>query len=77
MPLSYGGGLKHESEMVKAVHEGADRVIISSAFQRDPSLVSRGAELLGDQAVIVCLDFRKRGTQFVTYNASLRGDGRR
>lgn len=59
VPLAYGGGIKSASEMTAMVQAGADKVVINTSFFENPKLIAEGAELLGNQCIVVSLDFVK------------------
>ncbi len=60
MPLCYGGGIKTVEQANRILSLGVEKVAISSAAVESPSLVSKIAEQLGTQSVVVVLDVRKR-----------------
>lgn len=68
VPLSYGGGIKSADVMTRLVQAGADKVIVNSAFRRDPGLVEQGARRLGAQCVIASIDVVKAGDGWSTYD---------
>lgn len=60
MPLCYGGGVKTPEQAKKIISLGVEKVAISAAAVEDSSLVSRTAEAVGRQSVVVVLDVRKK-----------------
>ena len=60
MPLCYGGGVKTPEQAKTIVGLGVEKVAISSAAIEDPSLISRVADEVGSQSVVVVLDVKKR-----------------
>lgn len=76
MPLCYGGGLRTPEQAKKIISLGVEKVAISAAAVEDASLVSRTAEAVGRQSVVVVLDIRKKkgmfakGYELLTHNAS-------
>ncbi len=60
MPLCYGGGVKSVDHFKKIISLGVEKVAISSAALTDPDLVTRAAEVVGSQSVVVVLDAKKR-----------------
>lgn len=79
MPLCYGGGVKSVEQAERIVAMGVEKVAISSAAIDDPQLISRMAQTVGSQSVVVVLDVRKgrKGGQYevFTHNGS-RATGR-
>lgn len=61
MPLCYGGGVKTVQEAKNIINLGAEKVSLSSAVVEDPSLVSRIADAVGKQSIIVVLDVKRKG----------------
>lgn len=60
MPLCYGGGVHTPEQAKKIISLGVEKVAISAAAIEDTSLVSRTAEAVGRQSVVVVLDVRKK-----------------
>lgn len=59
MPFCYGGGVKTAEQAQKIIGLGVEKVAISSAAVDSPELVSRIAEQVGNQSVVVVMDVRK------------------
>jgi imidazole glycerol-phosphate synthase subunit HisF len=72
MPLCYGGGVKTPEQAQKIIGMGVEKVAISSAAVADPQLVSRMAEALGSQSVVVIIDVKKArsGYEAWTHNGT-------
>lgn len=72
MPLCYGGGVKTPEQAKRIIGLGVEKVAISSAAVDDPALISRIAEEVGRQSVVVVLDVKKkmfgRDYDVVTHN---------
>ena len=60
IPLTVGGGVTTEDDVLALLRAGADKVAINSAAVRDPSLLSRCADRFGTQCIVVAIDARKR-----------------
>jgi cyclase len=56
MPLTVGGGVRSVEDVVTLLACGADKVLINTAAHTDRSLVTRAAEKVGSQAVVVNID---------------------
>jgi cyclase len=56
MPLTVGGGVRSVEDVVTLLASGADKVLINTAAHTDRALVSRAAEKVGSQAVVVNID---------------------
>jgi len=61
MPLTVGGGVRSEADMVQLLRAGADKVAINSAAVKEPDLISRCAAKAGRQCVVVSIDARATG----------------
>jgi cyclase len=59
-PLTVGGGVRSEAEMVALLRAGADKVSVNSAAVKDPSLVDRLSAVAGCQALVVAIDVKRR-----------------
>ncbi len=56
MPISVGGGIRTLNQVENIIHMGAEKVIINTAFFKDPRLVKEASDILGSQSVVVSLD---------------------
>jgi imidazole glycerol-phosphate synthase subunit HisF len=59
-PLTVGGGVRSEAEMIALLRAGADKVSVNSAAVKDPGLVDRLSALAGAQALVVAIDVKRR-----------------
>jgi imidazole glycerol-phosphate synthase subunit HisF len=59
MPLCYGGGLKSVEQIQRVIGLGVEKVALSSAAIENPELVSKAAERLGRQSLVVVLDVKR------------------
>ncbi|MBU2620596.1 MAG: AglZ/HisF2 family acetamidino modification protein [Proteobacteria bacterium] len=60
MPLCYGGGIKTPEQAKRIIGLGVEKVAISSAVIENPELITRIADDIGRQSVVVVLDVKKR-----------------
>lgn len=60
MPLCYGGGVKTPEQAQRIFSLGVEKIAISSAAVDDPTLVSRIAERVGNQSVVVVIDVKRK-----------------
>ena len=60
MPLCYGGGIKTPEQAKRIVGLGVEKVAISSSAVEDPTLITRIADEIGRQSVVVVLDVKRR-----------------
>jgi cyclase len=68
MPLTVGGGVRTVDDVVALLASGADKVLINTAAHADRSLITRAAEKVGAQAIVVNID----GTRVAEPNARPR-----
>ncbi|MEM8634109.1 MAG: imidazole glycerol phosphate synthase subunit HisF [Pseudomonadota bacterium] len=61
MPLTVGGGVRSEEDLVRLLRAGADKVGINSAAVSDPDVISRCARRAGRQCVVVSIDAKASG----------------
>lgn len=62
MPLCYGGGVASPDQAKRIVALGVEKVAMSSAAIENPDLVTRTANEVGRQSVVIVLDvLKKRG----------------
>lgn len=67
MPLCYTGGVKKAEQVEKIVGLGVEKVGISSAAVKTPSLIGEAAQRVGNQSVVVVLDVKKTGSEFEVF----------
>ena len=60
MPLCYGGGVRSAEQARRIISLGVEKVSISAAALADPLLVTRIADEIGRQSVVVVLDAKTR-----------------
>lgn len=60
MPLCYGGGVRTPEQAKKIIGLGVEKVAMSAAAVEDATLVTRTADAVGRQSVVVVLDVRKK-----------------
>ena len=76
VPLTVGGGIRHEDEIRDILLAGADKVSINSAAVTVPGLVGRAAERYGSQCIVVAIDsMRVDGEFHVMINAGTKDTG--
>jgi cyclase len=60
MPLCYGGGIKTVEQAQKIFSLGVEKVALSSSAIEAPDLITKIAERVGTQSVVVVLDVKKK-----------------
>lgn len=77
MPLCYGGGVKTVEQAQKIFGLGIEKIALSSAVLQNPELITKIANRVGAQSVIVVLDVKKKlfgGYEVFTHNGK-KGTG--
>lgn len=59
MPVAVGGGIRTVAHARRLFENGADKVVLNSAFIHNPLLVNELTELYGSQSIVASLDFRR------------------
>jgi cyclase len=67
IPLTVGGGVRHEDDVQALLRAGADKVSVNSAAVRDPSLLARSAERFGTQCIVIAIDAKRRDAGWEVY----------
>ena len=64
MPLCYGGGVHTPKQAKTIIGLGVEKVAMSAAAADDATLVTRTADAIGRQSVVVVLDVRRKNGLF-------------
>jgi len=67
-PLTVGGGIRTVDQMKELIASGADKISINRACREDKKLISRGAEIFGNQCIMVSLDIQKTDGKYEVYD---------
>lgn len=59
IPLTVGGGIRNTSDMRKILMAGADKISINTSAVKDPNLINEGAEIFGNQCIVVAIDAKR------------------
>ncbi|MBW0434140.1 imidazole glycerol phosphate synthase subunit HisF [Leptospira yasudae] len=59
MPLCYGGGIKNLEQANRILSFGVEKIVVSSLIIENPKTVSEMARYLGNQSVVVAIDYKK------------------
>lgn len=60
MPFTVGGGLRSIDDIKRMLRAGADKVSLNSAAVKDPDLIAQGAQIFGNQCIVLAVDAKKR-----------------
>jgi imidazole glycerol-phosphate synthase subunit HisF len=77
VPLTFGGRIRTVDDIRTRLALGADKITINTAAVDTPDLITRGAEMFGNQCMVVCIDARRRpdGTYEVFVDGGRRATG--
>ena len=59
MPIAVGGGIKIVKDAINLIHAGAEKVVINSAFIKNPTFIKELSSEAGNQSVVVSIDVKK------------------
>src|SRR5690606_36806282 len=59
IPLTVGGGVRSVDEVSRLLAHGADKVGVNSAAIADPDLLTRIADVFGEQVLVLSLDIKR------------------
>ena len=60
IPFTVGGGIRSLEDMKRMLRAGADKVSLNSSALRDPDLIRQGAEMFGNQCIVLAVDAKKQ-----------------
>jgi cyclase len=60
MPLCYGGGIKTVEQAQRIFGLGVEKIALSSAAIKNPEIITKIAERVGSQSVVVVMDIKKK-----------------
>lgn len=63
MPFTVGGGLKTIEDIKRVLRAGADKVSLNSAAVKNPDLIAQGAQIFGNQCIVLAIDAKARVDQ--------------
>ena len=61
IPLTVGGGVRKVEDVRRLLNAGADKVSINTAAVLNPELVREASDIVGNQAIVVAIDAKKKG----------------
>ncbi|HSI10803.1 MAG TPA: imidazole glycerol phosphate synthase cyclase subunit [Chthoniobacter sp.] len=59
MPLTWGGRIRHLDDMRARISRGADKITLNTAAVQNPELITQGARVFGNQAMVLSIDSRR------------------
>lgn len=67
VPITYGGGIKNIKQIKKLIHIGCEKISINNSAITNPKLITEASKILGSQSVVVSIDVKKIGEQFIIH----------
>lgn len=67
IPFTVGGGMRTVLDIGRALQNGADKVSLNSAAFRDPTIITKGAKLYGNQCIVLAVDVKRKGDGWKVY----------
>jgi cyclase len=61
IPLTVGGGVRKVEDVRRLLNAGADKVSINTSAVHNPELVREASNVVGNQAIVVAIDAKKKG----------------
>lgn len=56
VPLTWGGNIQTVDDMRQRFNKGADKITLNTAAMRNPDLITQGAKIFGNQAIVISID---------------------
>jgi cyclase len=70
IPLAIGGGITSNNDVELALHSGADKVVINSAFYNDIEFIKNAVFNFGSQCIVASGDLRLISGNYFTFTAN-------
>jgi len=67
IPLTVGGGVRKVEDVRRLLNAGADKVSINTAAVQNPALVREASDIVGNQAIVVAIDAKKKGDSWEVF----------
>ncbi|PIY72587.1 imidazole glycerol phosphate synthase subunit HisF [Candidatus Roizmanbacteria bacterium CG_4_10_14_0_8_um_filter_33_9] len=67
IPFTVGGGIRTVEDMRSILLAGADKVSINTAALKNPQLISDGANIFGNQCIVLAIDAKRNNNNWKVY----------
>jgi cyclase len=67
IPLTVGGGVRKVEDVRRLLNAGADKVSINTSAVTNPELVREASDVVGNQAIVVAIDAKKKGESWEVF----------
>jgi cyclase len=72
IPFTVGGGIRTLDDIASLLKAGADKISINSAALKNPELLFVAAENFGSQCVVLAIDAKRSGANWIAYSNGAR-----
>lgn len=73
IPFCVGGGINTIDDIRSTILAGAEKVSLNSPAVKNPSLITEGARIFGNQCIVLGMDVRKDSTKPSGYGTTIHG----
>lgn len=73
IPFCVGGGIGTIDDIRSTILAGAEKVSLNSQAVKNPSLITEGARIFGNQCIVLGMDVRKDSTKPSGYGTTING----
>ena len=73
MPVAIGGGIESIEDISQLLRIGADKVVIKSMLEKDPSFINEASRIYGNQCITLALDVTRRPEGLFTFHHGKAG----
>lgn len=67
IPFTVGGGVRSIDDIRNMLRAGADKIAINTAAIINPNLISLGANIFGNQCIVLAIDAKRKGSKWEVY----------
>ena len=72
IPFSVGGGINTLSDASKCFRAGAEKIVLGTSSITNPNLITEIADVFGNQAIIVAIDFHRTSGNEIVINSGTK-----
>lgn len=67
IPFTVGGGIRSTDDIKGILLAGADKIAINTSAIKNPNLISLGANIFGNQCIVLAIDAKRKGSKWEVY----------
>ena len=64
IPIGIGGGIKTIEDARQILNNGADKIVVNTAFVKNPMLIKKFVKTFGSQSIMLSIQAKKRKQDF-------------